>query len=71
MIEPFIPTHYLRIGSGKKRTYWRVHAIPVGEKDGLKYYNAILSPRNRSGLHLVSMVPETWLRPIEKKVVVI
>jgi hypothetical protein len=70
MTEKFIPTHLLQIGTGKKRTYWRVQIVgPIGrgKVDKLLYYNAITSPRNKSGLHFIHMVPETRLRPIKQK----
>ncbi len=68
MGETFIPTHRLQFGTGKKRTYWLVQAIhPVRGKDGVLYYNAIVSPRNTTGVHFIPLVPESRLKPIKKK----
>ena len=62
-MDSFKPTHWIRIGTGKNRAYWKVKLVgPIGKED--KFYNAILSPRNRSGLHMV--YTETRLRLIKK-----
>jgi hypothetical protein len=64
------PTHRLQLGTGKKRTYWLVMAVgPLGcgKEDGLLYYHCVTGPRNRSGVHFVTMVPETRLKPLRTK----
>lgn len=65
MNEPFVPTHRMQIGTGKKRNYRLVRAIgPLIEKEGIRYYNAITSFRSKGGSQEFQMVPETRLKPL-------
>ena len=65
-------THILRIGEGKHVQTVRCRIVgPIGERDGVAYYNAILSPRpvlyRREGIHCIPMVPATNLKEIQKR----
>lgn len=62
----FQPTHRLQIGTDKSRTYWRVQVVGswVGH-GGVRYYNALTSPKNKSGYHFVGGIPENRLKPLQ------
>lgn len=67
-MEPFKPTHRLKITSekGKRRTrYWKVKVVnKIVTSTGFTYYSVITSPRNRSGVHWVSNVPSSNLKEL-------
>lgn len=62
-MKSFLATHRLQLGVGKEKRYWKVRAIPIGlrKSDGMVMYTCLTHPRNRSGVHLIQMVPENRL----------
>jgi hypothetical protein len=65
----FQPTHVMTVGERNSKSQYRVKAVGFIKKDGIIYYNVVISPNSklyRNGIHFVNMVPESNLKEIKK-----
>src|SRR5690348_13991098 len=66
--QPFKPTHRVQIGTGRNISYVYVQIVSdAGKKNGKLYYNVIVSPDDKSGIHSLPALPQSCLEALDKE----